>query len=253
MTRRHGISEIEIQRVRFRYAQLCARKLIGIPLILRQQLRKHAPPRVIDRGRGIDAPRHAKQSELGIRRPFEFFVREDLRTGRMIDRQQLNLIDVRDLAELLSDPDIVLPVDHRERLPGNRHVLIMIHREVRALAVARAQRRDAQHVGDELHFASVPGPDHRTGSRQPLRFLIRVSVIGSLPGLVLNQTVRPGDADGVDRRIIPDIENQRHARVPLLPVQIPGFDFDLGVLREFQTLDALQAHTNPALSAAAPA
>ena len=121
----------------------------------------------------------------------------------------------------------------------------MIDGKIGAFAVACAQGRDAEHVGDELNTLvrsrSRSWDRNRTGAALP--YICRRG--WWLADLVLDQAVRPGDADHVDRWIVAGVEEQRHAGIGLLPIQRAGFDLDFGILREFQTLYAVQADANP--------
>ena len=68
---------------------------------------------------GYDAAAHAKETEFRIRRPLELLIREDLAVSGVIYRYQLNLVQVRYLAQLLSDADVVVAIQGRERFaPG---------------------------------------------------------------------------------------------------------------------------------------
>ncbi len=69
----------------------------------------------------------------------------------MVHGDELDLIEIRHLAQFLGDADFVLPVHRGQRRAGNRHVLVVIHGEIGAFAIARAQRSHAQHIGDELN------------------------------------------------------------------------------------------------------
>ena len=95
----------------------------------------------------------------------------------------------------------------------NLHVLVVIDREVRAVARARAERRDAEHVGDELIPAAVPREDHRARSGQPLRLLDTPPrwPTGCF-SFVLNQPVRPGDPDRVDLGRVAEAEDAAACR-----------------------------------------
>ena len=120
---------------------------------------------VVASGCGIDSMLDAEQPELGIGRAFELFVGEDLRARRMIDREQLDLIEIRNLAQFLGHADLVTSVHFfQSAAPGIGHVLVVIHREVPSIAIARAQRSHAQNVRDELKLVAVPGPDHGAGT-----------------------------------------------------------------------------------------
>ena len=93
----------------------------------------------------------------------------------MVDRDQLQLIDIGDLAQLFGDADAVFAIHGHERFAGDLNVLVVIDREVLAVAGTRAERSDAQHVRDVLELAAIPGPDDRAGSGQALRFLVLVT------------------------------------------------------------------------------
>ena len=97
---------------------------------------------------------HAEEPELGKRRRLELLVGDDVDAPPDDPRaMQLNLIEVGNLAQFLGDADFVCAVARLQRLAGNRDVLVVIHGEVLAVARTGAQRRDAQHVGDELEAA----------------------------------------------------------------------------------------------------
>ena len=98
---------------------------------------------------------------LGKRRTLELVVDEDLGRARMIDGDQADLVQVGDLAQLLDDADLVLAVTRHQRLAGDLDDLVVIDREVLTVACRRAERRDPEHVGDELVLLAVPGVDHR--------------------------------------------------------------------------------------------
>ena len=127
----------------------------------------------------------------------------------------------------------------------------MVHREVRALAIARAQGSYAQHIGNELHCAAIPGPDHGTRAREPLRLPIGIAAPRRLPGFVLDQPVGPGDAHHVHRSRRARVEQQRHTGINGLAVQRPGLDFHLRVLRQLEILDAFEPHADPVRRSAA--
>ncbi len=120
----------------------------------------------------------------------------------------------------------------------------MIHREIGAFAIARAEGSHAEHVGDELDGTPVPGPDHGAGTGEPLRFLIRVAASGGLADFILDEAVGPGDAHYVHSGGA-GIEQQRHSGVGLFAVERAGFDLDFGILRQLEALNALQAHAEP--------
>ena len=81
---------------------------------------------------------------------------------------QLDLVEVGDLAQLFGDAHFVGAVALAEDFAGDGDVLVVVHREVAAVAGARAERRDTEHVGDELEALAVPGEDHGAGAGEAL-------------------------------------------------------------------------------------
>ena len=51
----------------------------------------------------------------------------------MIDRDQLQVVNIGDFAELFGDTDAVLAIHGHERLAGDLNVLVVIDREVIAI------------------------------------------------------------------------------------------------------------------------
>ena len=51
----------------------------------------------------------------------------------MVDRDQLQVIDIGDFAELLGDTDAVLAINGHERLAGDLDILVVIDGEVLAI------------------------------------------------------------------------------------------------------------------------
>jgi hypothetical protein len=84
--------------------------------------------------------------------------------GNWSDGVQLDLIQIRHLAQFLGNTDFVVAVHLRKGSARDLNVLGMVYREVAAIAIARAQRSHAQHIRDELELAPVPGPDHGAGT-----------------------------------------------------------------------------------------
>src|SRR5437763_850277 len=97
----------------------------------------------------MNATLHAKEPELGKRGSFELLVGENLGASRMVHRVQRDLVEIGDLAQLLGDPEVVLTIDGSKRRSGDGYVLLVIHGEIAALAIACAQWRYTQDVGDE--------------------------------------------------------------------------------------------------------
>ncbi len=193
--------------------------MVRITLVLGDQLRQDIRAVIVARGLGIDPSLDTEQAELGVRRTFELFVGEDLSASWMIDGVQLDLIEIRHLAQLFGDANFIVAVFGLKRGAGDLHPLVVIHREVTSIAIASAQRSHSQNIGNELELVPVPGPDHRAGAGQSLRFLINVRLIRRLLDFVLDQPVRPSDANDVDGSTVSRIERQRHAAVELAAVQ----------------------------------
>ena len=216
-----------------------------IDAVLAQQRRQHIAPLIVPRGHREDAPVHTEQPEFGEWRRFELLVGEDLGSGRVIHRQQPHLVQVRDLMQLLGDPDLVMPVHLGQRLAGDTHVLIVIHRKILPIARTRPQRRDTQHVGDELESAAVPRENHRAGAGKPRRFCNRQAAPGRLVGLVLDHPIGPGNADRVHAIRAVQAKQQRHSVVELLLVQVSRFDFDLAARSGFEIFHAGKRDPQP--------
>ena len=100
-----------------------------------------------------------------------------------------------------------------QRLAGNGNELIVIDREIRAIAIGSAEGSDAENVGDEFEAGAVPGPDHGTRTGEALGFFVFVSLVRDLFDLILDETVRPCDANGIGGWIAADVERDRHAFV----------------------------------------
>ncbi len=163
----------------------------------------------------------------------------------MINGLEPQLIEERDLRQLLGDADLVAVVHRPQRLARYLDELVVIHREVRTIAVRRAERRDTEHVGDEAEARAVPGPDQRAGTRQPLRFLVHIRLACELIRLILNQPVGPTDANRLRLLARPEIERQRSAVVHLLLIVRACLDLDLRSLGQLQILHASQRDPQP--------
>ena len=109
----------------------------------------------------------------------------------MIDRDQLHLVEIRDFAQFLRDTHFVLPVHRLQCLARNLHVFVVIHRKIAAIARGRAQRRHAEHVGDESEFGSIPREDHGARAGEALRFREFDGLVDGLLRLILDQPVGP--------------------------------------------------------------
>jgi len=140
---------------------------VGIHAIAPRHRRAHIASMRITSRRRINALLHAEQTELGKRRRLELLIRHDLHTRRMIQCQQSNLIEVRNLSQLLGHADLVLAIAHLQGIARDRHVLVVVHREIPAVARTRAERRHAQYIGNKLKALPVPCEDHRTRTRKP--------------------------------------------------------------------------------------
>src|SRR5437016_4523976 len=135
--------------------------------VILEQAWQNVIPAMAARPHRIDLLLHAKQAELREGRGLEFVIGEDTLAGAMVHGYQLDFVEIRDLAQLLSDPDLIMIVLLLQRTAGNLNVFLVVDREVLAIAVAGPQWRYAQHVGDELERASIPGKDHGARSGKP--------------------------------------------------------------------------------------
>ena len=79
-----------------------------------------------------------------------------------------------------------------------------------------------------------------------MRFLIGVGAIRGLVDFVLNQAVRPGDADRIHRGVGPVSNTSGTPVIELLAVERAGLDLHLRVLGQFEALDALKLDADPA-------
>src|ERR1700728_922970 len=137
--------------------------------------------------------------------------------------------------------------DWLERRCWDLHVLGVIHGEVASIAIASAERRYAQNIGNELELAAVPGPDHGARAGEALRFLINMRLVCGLPDFVLDQPVGPRGANDIHGRMLSGVEKKRHAVVKLAAVESAGFDLDQGILRQLETSHALELNPDPVM------
>ncbi len=104
-------AKIQIERMQFRHARFGTAEMVRITLILGDQLRQDIRAVVVARGFRIDPSLDTEQAELRIGRAFELLVGEDLGAGRMIDGVQLDLIEIRNLAQLFGDANFIVIAD----------------------------------------------------------------------------------------------------------------------------------------------
>src|SRR5260370_41386373 len=141
----------------------------------------------------------------------------------MVDGEQLDLIEIRRLAQLFGDADVEAAVSRDQCAGGDLDVLVVIDREKLAVAGAGAERRYAKDVSDEAVTLAVPGPDHGAGAGEPLGFLVGDYLASGLIGFVLNEPVGPSGAHGIHDGARADVEDQRHAVTDPLLVERAGF------------------------------
>src|ERR1035438_10402518 len=243
--RRRGIAEIQIEVVQLGDIQVIAAEAIRIGAVAMQQARQHVAALVVARAHGVNAPLHAEQAELGEGRRFELVVGEDLDRGRMVDRDELHLVEIGNLAQLFGDADFIAPIHGLQRLAGNLHVFVVIDGEVTAIARGCAQRRHSKHIRDEAELTAIPGEDYGAGAGEALRFLILDGFVDGLLRLVLDQAVGPGDAHGVGDFVGIHAEQKRDAAVDALLITGAGLDLDLRAGRQLHILDAIEARQQP--------
>src|ERR1039457_809177 len=114
---------------------------------------------------------HSEQAELRERGRLELLVGEYFKLARVVHRDQPRLVKVGDFVQFFGDADLIAAIGGRQGAGGNAHVLVVIHGEILPVARARAKRRNAQNVRDELELASVPREYHWAGASQARRLL----------------------------------------------------------------------------------
>src|SRR5579872_5071459 len=188
---------------------------------------------------------YAVEMKLRERRPLPTFAREDVGAGGMIDGCEFDLVEIGDFAQLLGDVYIEAAVDGGELIAWDLDVFVVVDRKVLTIAGAGAQRRDSENVGDELELLSVPCPDHGTGAREALRFLVVIGAVGGLVGFVLDQAVAPCGANCVGHGVSSKVENQRDTQVHLLLVERAGLHLDFSIVTELQVLHTSELDAYP--------
>ena len=232
--------------MQFRHARLGAPEAVGITEILFQQSRADINTPLIASRHRIGALRNAVQAELWKRRRFPLLVGINLNVRPMIDGDQVDLVKIGNLAQLLSDAYLqVARCIPLQRLTRNLDVLVMVDWKKAAITRHRTQWSHAQHIRNKLKTRPIPSPNHRAGPRKPLRFFVRICLVGGLLHFVLNQPIRPGNPHRIGHRAPAQIEQNRVAWVDLLLVQSAGLDLDFGSLCKFHILDAGESNANP--------
>src|SRR5437868_7075701 len=102
--------------------------------------------------------------EIGERRGFPALAGEDVGSDRMIDGEELYLVQIGDLAQFFSDSNMETAILRDEGAVWNLNVLVVIDGEILAIAGACAERGHTENVGDKAELFAIPGPDHRTGA-----------------------------------------------------------------------------------------
>ena len=194
--------------------------------VARQDACQDILPAVIDGGIRGDRGLDAEQLEVREWRSLGLLVGDDADPFGVIDCNQPHLIDIGRLAQFLGQAHVEVTVAHLQLVPPDRHVLVVIDREVNTSCQASPERRNAQHLADVFEFATVPGVDHRTGAGQPRGFLDLDLGCRFVGHLVLDQPVRPSHANRVEvfRRAKPEM--QRHAAIDVLGEAQAGLHLD---------------------------
>ena len=81
---------------------------VNILSVSLEQAWQHVVPTMAARLHRMDLLFHAKQPELREGWGFEFVVGEDTLAGAMVHGYQLDFVEIRDLAQLLRNPDLVM-------------------------------------------------------------------------------------------------------------------------------------------------
>src|ERR1039457_542498 len=231
--------------MQLRHAGMVALEGIRIHLVAPANGREHIVALTVDRRHRVDPAVHSEQAELRERRRLKLLIGYDIDRRRMIQRDQLDLVDVGDLAQFLRDADFVLPVAGLQPLGGDGDVLVVIHREILPIARTGAQWGYAQHVGDELETLAVPGEDHGARPGESRRLFDNAHAVDGELGFVLDQTVRPSDAYGVYLSTRTQAETYGRASINSLLIEGAGFDLDLGIQRQFGILHSGQPDFDP--------
>ena len=120
--------------VQLRDAGGVAAEAVRVALVTGQKAVQHVVPTVLARRHGAHLPLHAEKTELGERRALELVVGKDFDALGMVHGQEVDLVEVGHLPQLLGDPHLVVAVGRDERLAGDLDVLVVIDREVVAVA-----------------------------------------------------------------------------------------------------------------------
>ncbi len=122
----------------------------------------------------------------------------------MVDHVEADAVEVGHLAQLLGELQLVDAVPRGELLAAHQHVLVVVGRYQHARRHGQAQRRDAEHVGDELVALAVPGVEERARAHQALGLegVVGIGVAGAVTRrvaqVVLHHPVGPQNAHVVD-------------------------------------------------------
>ncbi len=111
-----------------------ARERVRILQIALQQRSANIATVSVARGCRVQAPRHPEKPELREGRRFEFLVRENLGWRGMIERDQLHLIQIRNLVQFFRNAHFVNAIALLKGAAGDLDVLVVIHGKVRAVA-----------------------------------------------------------------------------------------------------------------------
>ena len=223
-----------------------------IDAIERRDLRQDVPPRIV--GGAARRPRARDRVDLELRegrRRHQPLVRIDLGPGRVIDGQELRLVEQDHLFELVVEVDQELPVARHETASLDAHVLVGVGNAVAPGRLEIADRAAAQEVGHELELLPVPA-----GGPLAVQLLDREDAIGLDPDLGLQDTARPADRDRVgllhraeahpdDRRILRQVAVV--ARDLDLLVERTGANLDLGAKPHPVAAQPFEPHPEPVI------
>jgi hypothetical protein len=92
---------------------------------------------------------------------------------------------------------------------------------------------------------AVPGPDDRARARKPLCLFVFVYLTCRLSNLILDQTIRPGDAYRIGLLLATKAKNQRCALIQLLLIFGARLYLNLCTECELQIADTLKTYTDP--------
>ena len=143
----HGVIRVERGKVERQGMALGAVLVVALEHrvgpVARQDACQDILPAVIDGGIRGDRGLDAEQLEVREWRSLGLLVGDDADPFGVIDCNQPHLIDIGRLAQFLGQAHVEVTVAHLQLVPPDRHVLVVIDREVNTSCQASPERRNA--------------------------------------------------------------------------------------------------------------